>query len=133
MPNDINELDATDAGLKMVMGERFQDATEAKPATARKCKESTCTACPEKKAHKPARKVKDAEWEPVWEPVKERNWMDDLVDCVKVSAVYAGINLLLWYWMVAGLMAESVAMPSMIACALLMGLKVGKVAGRSGR
>lgn len=131
MPNDINELDLTDYGLKQIFGENFSDATE-QVVTDENGEEFTVThydEMPEQKpVHKPvtAKKAPDAEWQ----PVKERNWMDDLTDCAKTALIFGGLNMLVWYWMEAGLMDKSIALPSMVICALLCGLGIGKVVGR---
>lgn len=63
-----------------------------------------------------------------WEPVKERNWMDNLKDCGKWVIGFGGLSLLLFYWEMAGLMAESVAVPCMCLCTALAGVGVGKYA-----
>ena len=130
MPTDINELDLTDYGLKQIFGSNFSDATEH-AAAEEKNEEYTCTNYTEEAEQKPvqlpykAKYATDAEWH----PVKERNWMDDLKDCAKAAVIFGGLNMLVWYWMEAGLMAESIALPSMVVCALLCGLGIGKVLG----
>ena len=130
MPNDINELDLTDYGLKQIFGSNFQDATEQAEAGESK-EECSCTnnaaEVEQKPVSKPVqeKKVPDAEWH----PVKERNWTDDLKACVKAAIVFGGLNMLIFYWQQAGLMASSIAVPSMCVCACLMGLGIGKVLG----
>ena len=60
-----------------------------------------------------------------YEPVK--TWYDKkAVNMVKWAAVFIGLEYLVFYWMQTGKMQESAAMPSMIACALLAGISVGK-------
>lgn len=128
MPNDINELDLSDYGLKQIFGSNFSDVTEQAAAEEKK-EEYTCTNVAAKPEHKPVSKpvkAKDAEWH----PVKERNWMDDLTDCAKTALIFGGLNMVVWYWMEAGLMDKSIALPSMVICALLCGLGIGKVVGR---
>lgn len=71
-------------------------------------------------------KAKDKPVEAQWEPVKERNWMDDLKDCGKWVIGFGGLSFLLFYWEMAGLMAESIAVPSMCLCTALAGWGVGK-------
>ena len=74
-----------------------------------------------KTAQKPAEKPIDAEYEPV------KNWYDEkTVNCVKWFLIFAGLEYLVFYWMQTGQMQESAAMPSMIVCALLAGISVGK-------
>lgn len=114
---NINNLDPDDIGLQEVMGNRFQDTTR-KPMVEPFPTESTNNTQPKKKAQKPM----DAQWE----PVKQRNWMDDLKDCVKSSAIFGGLNLLIWYWQTSGLMDESIALPCMLVCAALFGIGLGK-------
>ena len=119
--NEITALDPEDIGLKEVMGNRFQDGTR-KPMVEPFPTESTNTAQTKKKAQKPKEKAADAQWE----PVKEHNWMDDLKACAKTSALFGGLNFLIWYWQISGLMDESIALPSMLVCAALFGLGIGK-------
>lgn len=71
-------------------------------------------------------KGKDKPVEAQWEPVKERNWMDNLKDCSKWVIGFGGLSFLLFYWEMAGLMAESIAVPSMCLCTALAGWGVGK-------
>lgn len=121
MPNDINELDVTDAGLKGIFGERFHDETEPVKAEAKK----VCTDIPkmEKKVQKPSQKPVEA----LWEPVKpEPNWLDKLKSCAMWAGGFGGLTLLFFSWQQAGLMDESVALPTMLACAVLAGWGVGK-------
>ena len=114
MPEDINELDVTDAGLKAIMGNRFHDETQKEPQKVISKKETT------------TQKVKDKSVEAQWEPSKERTWMDNLKDCAKWAAGFGGLSFLLFYWEQAGLMAESVAVPCMCLCTALAGWGVGK-------
>lgn len=118
---EINTLDPDDIGLQEVMGKQFQDATR-QPMVEPSQTESTNTTLPKKKAQKPMDKAVNAQWE----PTKEHTWMDDLIACAKTSLLFGGLNLLIWYWEVAGLMDESIALPSMLVCAVLFGLGIGK-------
>ncbi len=115
--HEINNLDPEDIGLQEVMGKQFQNATR-QPVVESYGTESTNTAQPKKKSQKPM----DAQWE----PVKQYNRMDDLKDCVKTSLVYGGLNMLIWYWQITGLMDESIALPCMLVCAALFGIGLGK-------
>ena len=121
---EINNLDPDDIGLQQVMGNRFQNGTKQSGRFLR-AEEGTESTQEEKKAQKPM----DAQWE----PSKERNWMDDLKDCAKSSLLFGGLNMLIWYWEVSGLMDESVAMPCMLACAAMFGLGIGKCCRRGNR
>lgn len=118
---EINNLDPDDIGLQEVMGKRFQDATR-EPMVESFSTESTNTTQPKKKAQQ---SVKDQ-----WEPTKQRNWMDDLKDCMKSSLIFGGLNMLIWYWQISGLMDESIALPCMLVCAALFGIGLGKCCKR---
>lgn len=118
---EINHLDPDDIGLQQVMGNRFQDTTR-QPMVEPFPTESTSTEQPKKKAQKPM----DAQWA----PVKQRNWMDDLKDCMKSSLIFGGLNMLIWYWQISGLMDESIALPCMLVCAALFGIGLGKCCKR---
>ena len=136
MPDDINNFDTNEDGLKEIFGERFTDATvpigEA-PKEKRQAAAANTTHA-EKAAHKPTndptKVFKDCT---EWEPVKKRNQMDDLRDCAKTTVLFGGLNVLIWYWQIAGLMDESIALPSMLVCAALAGFGIGKTAVRGNR
>lgn len=128
MPEDINNLDTKDEGLKAIFGDRFTDATQApeKPKTTRKPSDTTQTA---KAAQKPTQNpmkedeaFKDAKWKPV---KPDPNEMDKLKACAKSALLFGGLCLLFFYWQQSGQMAASAAVPSMCACCLLAGLNVG--------
>ena len=88
--------------------------TEKKPVNKEPVKEKKAT---QKSTSKPM----DAEYEPV------KTWYDEkIVNCIKWFLIFAGMEYLVFYWMQTGQMQESAAMPSMIACALLAGVSVGK-------
>ena len=74
----------------------------------------------------PTQKVKDKPVEAQWEPVKEHSWMDNLKNCVQWVIGFGGLSFLLFYWEQAGLMAESIAIPSMCLCTALAGWGLGK-------
>lgn len=121
MPNDINELDVTDAGLKSIFGDRFHDETE--PARAEAKKVSTDIPKTEKGVEKPIWKPAKA----LWEPVKpEPNWKDKLKSCTLWAGGFGSLTMLFFSWQQAGLMDETVALPTMLACAVLAGWGVGK-------
>ena len=102
---------------------KFTDAT-AKPTQPVKADKKTVGKEPvkeKKTAHKPTEKPMDAEYEPV------KTWYDEkTVNMVKWAAVFIGLEYLVFYWQQTGQMQESAAMPSMLVCALLAGLSVGK-------
>lgn len=72
-------------------------------------------------AKKPNEKPMYTEYEPV------KTWYDEkVVNCVKWFLIFAGLEYLVFYWMQTGQMQSTAAMPSMIVCALLAGISVGK-------
>lgn len=74
-----------------------------------------------KTAHKRTDEPVDAEYEPV------KTWYDEkTVNLVKWVVLFVGLEYLFFYWQQTGQMEESAAMPSMIVCALLAGISVGK-------
>ena len=102
---------------------KFTDAT-VKPTQPVEADKKTVGKEPvkEKKiAQKTASKPMDAEYEPV------KTWYDkNTVNCVKWFLIFAGLEYLVFYWVQTGQMQESAAIPSMIVCALLAGISVGK-------
>ncbi len=78
---------------------------------------------PKKEAPKTVQKPVTEQWEPE-KPVP--NFMDKLKACVKSSVLYGGLTFLIFYWQQAGLMASSIAVPSMCICTAMVGLAVGK-------
>ena len=102
---------------------KFTDAT-VKPTQTVEAEKKTSNKEPvkEKKiAQKTASKPMDAEYEPV------KTWYDkNTVNCVKWFLIFAGLEYLVFYWMQTGQMQFTAAMPSMIVCALLAGISVGK-------
>lgn len=123
--NEINNLDSEDIGLKEIFGERFHDETTGTQQTqkARANTKSTITAQAESVAQKPINKAMDAQWEPVR---PEPNWMDNLKACAKSVLLFGGLSFLIFYWKEAGLMASSIAVPSMCICTALAGWGAGR-------
>ena len=102
---------------------KFTDATTAaqKPAESEKKSEIKLHGKEKKMAHKATSEPVDAEYEPV------KTWYDEkAVNCVKWFLIFAGLEYLFFYWQQTGQMQESAAMPSMLVCALLAGISVGK-------
>lgn len=93
------------------------------PSVAVSKKETTTTTRPERKAQKATEKAVDASWEPE-KPAP--NWMDKLMDSVKWGFTFGCLSCLVFYWQSAGLMAPSVAVPTMCVCTALAGWGVGK-------
>ena len=102
---------------------RFTDAP-VKPTQPAKAEKKTVNKEPvkEKKMdQKPTEKPMDAEYAPV------KTWYDPkTVNLVKWAVIFIGLEYLVFYWQQTGQMAESASMPSMIVCALLAGISVGK-------
>ena len=102
---------------------KFTDATTAvqKPAESVKKSESKLHGKEKKTAHKETSELVDAEYEPV------KTWYDEkTVNLVKWVLFFICIEYLFFYWQQTGQMQESAAMPSMLVCALLAGISVGK-------
>lgn len=102
---------------------KFTDATTTaqKPAEADGKPVSKEPVKEKKTAQKLTDKPMDAEYEPA------KTWYDEkTVSLVKWVVLFIGLEYLVFYWMQTGQMQESAAMPSMIVCALLAGISVGK-------
>lgn len=102
---------------------KFTDATitAQKPAESEKKTDNKEHAKEKKTAQKSTEKPMDAEYEPA------KTWYDaKTVDMVKWVVVFMGLEYLFFYWQQTGQMQESAAMPSMIVCAILAGISVGK-------
>lgn len=102
---------------------KFTDATTRTSQTVKseKNQESKRHANEKKTAQKPTHKPVDAEYEPV------KTWYDEkAVNMVKWAVVFIALEYLIFYWQQTGQMQPSAAMPSMIVCALLAGVSVGK-------
>ena len=102
---------------------KFMDAT-VKPAQPVKTDKKTDNKEPTKEkktAQKSTEKPMDAEYEPI------KTWYDaKTVNMVKWVVVFMGLEYLFFYWQQTGQMQSTAAMPSMIVCALLAGISVGK-------
>ena len=102
---------------------KFTDATMSaqKPAESEKKTVKKEHAKEKKTAQKSTEKPMDAEYEPV------KTWYEEkTVNMVKWVVVFMALEYLFFYWQQTGQMQESAAMPSMIVCALLAGISVGK-------
>ena len=102
---------------------KFTDATTTvqKPTESQKKAESKLHSKENKVAKKPTREPVDAEYEPV------KKWYDEKsVNLVKWVLIFVCLEYLFFYWQQTGQMQESASMPSMIVCALLAGISVGK-------
>ena len=102
---------------------KFTDATvnAQKPVESKKKSESKLHGEEKKAAHRQTSEPVDAEYEPV------KTWYDEkTVNLVKWVVIFILIEYLFFYWQQTGQMQESAAMPSMLVCALLAGVSVGK-------
>ena len=102
---------------------KFTDATTktSQPAKAEKKAVNKEPTKEKKAAQKTTDKPMDAEYEPV------KTWYDEkTVNMVKWVVVFIGLEYLFFYWQQTGQMQSTAAMPSMIVCALLAGISVGK-------
>lgn len=102
---------------------KFTDATvkSQKPVETVKNSESKLHGEEKKMAHRTTSDPMNAEYEPV------KTWYDEkIVNLVKWVLIFIGIEYLFFYWQQTGQMQESAAMPSMLVCALLAGISVGK-------
>lgn len=123
---EINNLDPNDIGLQQVMGNRFQDMTQK--STMEQYSTRTTNTIPEKKvAQKPISKPMEAQWEPA---KATPNFIAKLTDSAKWVCLYGGLSFLVFYWKEAGLMAESIAVPTMCVFTALVGWSIGKHARR---
>ena len=102
---------------------KFTDATtEAhKPSEPEKKAESKLHSKENKVAQKQTSEPVGTEYETA------KTWYDwKAVNFVKWPLLFIGLEYLIFYWQQTGKMDESAAMPSMIVCALLAGISVGK-------
>lgn len=102
---------------------KFTDATTTaqKPAESEKKTVNKEPAKEKKTAQKSTEKPVDAEYQPV------KTWYDPkTANLVKWVAIFIVLEYLVFYWQQTGQMQSTAAMPSMIVCALLAGISVGK-------
>lgn len=85
-------------------------------------KEKTTPKEEKKNPHKPTHNFEDGKWE----PIKEVTWLDKLKASAKSGLLFGGLTCLIFYWKEAGLMASSIAVPSMCICTAMVGLAIGK-------
>ena len=102
---------------------KFTDATvkAKKPVESEKKSESKLHGKEKKTSYRRAVEPTDAEYE------QAKTWYDEkIINIVKWTSIFIGLEYLIFYWQQTGQMDESAAMPSMIVCALLAGISVGK-------
>lgn len=130
MPEEINNLDPEDIGLKSIMGVHFIDETAQateKPKTTIKPINTTQT---EKAAQKPAQKpakaneaIKDAQWESV---KPDPDFMEKLKQTAKDVCKYAALSLILFWWQQTGRLEETTAWYSLLFCVGMVFFSIGK-------
>lgn len=127
MPDDINNLDSKDEGLKGIFGERFHDMTAEKSVEAIKKHPYSNTTEPARKARNHAREADMEAVDTSWHPIKPSpDFMDRLKACVLWAGGFGGLNMLVFYWQQAELMDASIATPCMWVCMALFGIGIGK-------
>ena len=102
---------------------KFTDATVKPQKTVEPKKKSENKLLVEEKktAHVSTREPIEAEYEPI------KTWYDEkAVNLVKWVLLFISLEYLFFYWQQTGKMDKSAAMPSMIVCAALAGISVGK-------
>lgn len=103
---------------------KFTDAT-AKPTQPVKAEKKTVNKEEHTKEKKTAQKMTEKPVDAEYEPVK--TWYDEkTVNMVKWVVIFMGLEYLFFYWQQTGQIKSTAAMPSMIVCALLAGISVGK-------
>lgn len=121
---EIRKYDPEDKGLKGIMGEQFHDGkfpdNGEKPVDNSSYDGAFLKPRVRYVAAESAEenKVEDARFKPVRSSI-------NVAGCARTVG-FGGLTALLFYWEHIGLMAETIAVPSMIACAALFGLGIGK-------
>lgn len=125
MPEDINNLDTNDDGLKAIFGERFHDVTQNaqyQPEVAVAKKETTTIP----NSTKAAQKVKHEPVEPQWEPIKENTWMDSLKAIVKDVSLFAFLSFVLFWWQQTGKLEVTTSWYALLFCVGMVFFSIGK-------
>lgn len=117
----MSDYEREDLELEDMMGDRFQDLTKPEKAETKKVSENTTTILKSAASH--ARKSsQDIGKFPKMKP----DFYTRLWASAKQALLFGGLSLLVFYWEQAGLMASSIAVPSMCVCTLLVGWGIGK-------
>lgn len=125
----MTDFEREDKELQGIMGDHFQDLTEA-PVKAEPEKVSTNTTHAENEECKPAGRVKTAIWSPF---NAEPSFTQKLMNCAKWASLFSALYALFYYWQCTGQMLPSASGPSMTACAIMVGWSFGKYAFRGKR
>lgn len=141
---EIRKYDPEELELQALMGDKFQvgrfqrmdKPAESDPGYEGKFSQPRNKAVPDDSRKATENTTEDAnvaEKEARNPVTNNPGFFDKLKECAKTSLAFGGLNLLLFYWEHIGLMAESIAVPSMCVCAALFGLGIGKVIGKGDR
>ena len=116
--------------IHITLGEKPKATERDEPKTARQevPKKEAKDQAEVKAVHIPTHNYMDGKWEPV-KPAP--NAMDKLKACAKWLGLFGSLSCLVFYWEQAGLMASSIAVPTMCVCTALGGWGLGKIAGGS--
>lgn len=98
----------------------------AKPTKRQEPPREETTPEPKHDPHTPTHDYMDGSWQPV---KPDPNAMDKLKGCAKWLSLFGFLTCLVFYWEQAGLMASSIAVPTMCVCTALGGWGLGKIAG----
>lgn len=122
---DINNLDPEDIGLRGIFGDRWHDETKSTDAVkiTRKAENpAKAVKAPAIEAKTEPNTAKDAQWKPVKPAPGE---VDRLKASAKSALLFGGLCLLFFFWQQSGQMETSAALPAMLVCTTIGGLKVG--------
>ena len=125
----MTDFEREDMELKAIMGDKFQDGTEApKKAEPKKVSKDIPTikkVCPG---------VDDEAVNAIWSPFNaEPSFSQKLTNCAKWASLYSALYLLFYYWQCTGQMQPSASGLSMTVCAVMVGWSFGKYAFRGER
>lgn len=117
----MSDYEREDLELEEMLGDRFQDLTKPKKAETKKVSENTThtTKVAQKSTRKPTEDIGKY-------PITKPDFYTRLWASAKQALLFGGLSLLVFYWQQAGLMASSIAVPSMCVCTLLVGWGIGK-------
>ncbi len=125
----MTDFEREDMELQGIMGDRFQDLTEA-PVKAEPKKATTNTTHAETAGHKPSDKAEPAIWSPF---NAEPSFTQKLTNCAKWASLFGSLYMLFYYWQCTGQMAPAASGKAMAACAVMVGWSFGKYAVRGNR
>ena len=94
----MTDFEREDMELKSIMGDRFQDGTQApKKAEPKKASKDTTT------AKKPKLGIPEEAMDAIWSPFNaEPAFTQKLMNCATRAIPYSGLCLLFFYWQESG-------------------------------